>query len=342
MRQVALIGLLSFLAMFTGSCTIGGQDEVEQTAIPSPSVSPSPNVSPSPTPFESPVEPAKTQVPPAAAGLISSLPPEERIKQISQGRNDPFAAIPVQPEVQVDSRSGGRGAVPQPVPGIPRVPQPQNKGNPSTTKTKPQATAPKATAPKKKTTPQATAPKKKTTPQATVPKKGNTPQATAPKKGNTPQATAPKKTTTPQPKVSPPKPSNPPSSNNPTSPDSPIGLEPDISSVPEFIPQLPEIPEATLARQIKVEGVVQVNEQPSAIVKVPDRPSQYVKEGQRLYNGQVLVKRIEANRGPTPVVILEENGVEVIIGVGEEPTGGPEEGGSQTASIPAIKLGVGS
>ncbi|NES24419.1 MAG: hypothetical protein F6K41_37305 [Symploca sp. SIO3E6] len=380
MRQVALIGLLSFLAMFTGSCTIdGSQNEVEQTAIPSPEASSSPEASPSPSPFESPVEPAKTQVPQAAAGLISSLPPEERIKQITKGRNDPFAAIPVQPEVQVDTKSGGRGTVPQPVPGIPRVPQPQNKGNPSTTQTRPQATAPKkattpkatapkkattpqatapkkattpqatapkkattpqTTAPKKRTTPQATAPKKPTTPQATAPKKATTPQATAPKKPTTPQATTPKKATTPESKASNPPSVTPPSTGNQTSPDSPIGLGPDISSVPEFIPQLPEIPEATLARQIKVEGVVQVNEQPSAIVKVPDRPSQYVKEGQRLYNGQVLVKRIEANRGPTPVVILEENGVEVIIGVGEEPIGGPEGGGSQTASIPAIRLGV--
>ena len=75
-------------------------------------------------------------------------------------------------------------------------------------------------------------------------------------------------------------------------------------------------------------------------MKVPNEPSQYVKEGQRLSNGRVLVKRIEANRGPTPVVILEENGVEVAKRVGEEPTGTSEEGDSQTALIPVQRFNL--
>jgi len=314
MRQVALIGLLSFLTLLTGSCTIGDDSEeaAETTALPSPSASPSLKASPSPTPFASPVEPAKTQTAPAAAGLISSLPPEERVKQIAKGRTDPFAAIPVQPEVKVDNNSRGGGTAPQRVPGIPRISQPQNQRSPGATRTKakPQVTTPKKTTPKKATP-------KKATPKKTTPKKTTTPS--------------------PKPKVSPPSIKPPSSSNTPES-SSPTG--PQLTPGPEFTPQLPELPEATVAKQIKVEGVVQVNEQPSAIVKVPNQPSQYVKEGQRLSNGRVLVKRIEANRGPTPVVILEENGIEVTKRVGEEPIGAPEEGGSQTAFIPVQRLNM--
>jgi hypothetical protein len=56
------------------------------------------------------------------------------------------------------------------------------------------------------------------------------------------------------------------------------------------------------------------------IVRVPSEPtSRYVKVGQRLSNGQVLVKRVDLNSGGDPIVILEENGVEVAKSVGEKP-----------------------
>lgn len=310
MRQVALVGLLSFLTLLTGGCTIGGDSEnaVQNTATPSPSASSSPQkVSPSPTPFASPVAKQKPQTAQPAAGLISSLPPEERIKQIPKGRSDPFAAIPVQPQVKVENKSGSGGTTPQRVPGIPDIPQPQNKGNPGRTPIKSQGTTP-------------------TKSQGTTPKKTN---PSAPKV--TPPKVTPPKTPSPQ-SIKPPSSGAKPGSGSTTGPD----LKPE----PEFIPDLPKLPEATVAKQIKVEGVVQVDNQPSAIVKVPNEPSQYVKEGQRLSNGRVLVKRIEANRGPTPVVILEENGVEVAKRVGEEPTGTSEEGDSQTALIPVQRFNL--
>jgi hypothetical protein len=69
--------------------------------------------------------------------------------------------------------------------------------------------------------------------------------------------------------------------------------------------------------------VVEVGGTPVAIVKVPNEPARYVRPGQRIANGQVLVKRIEMNRGPTPVVILEQYGVEVARGVGDNPSNTP-------------------
>lgn len=106
-----------------------------------------------------------------------------------------------------------------------------------------------------------------------------------------------------------------------------------------MIPDLPKLPEPTQARGIEVTGVVEVGGVPVAIVQVPNEPARYVREGQRIANGQVLVKRIETNRGPTPVVILEQYGVEVARGVGEAPATGipgqPPPPPVPTASLPA-------
>jgi hypothetical protein len=88
-------------------------------------------------------------------------------------------------------------------------------------------------------------------------------------------------------------------------------------SKPLGIPTLPPIPQPTLARQVEVTGVVKVGNTVQAIVKAPNEPtSRYVGVGQLLSNGQILVKRIEINQGSEPIVVLEENGIEVRVMVG--------------------------
>ena len=78
------------------------------------------------------------------------------------------------------------------------------------------------------------------------------------------------------------------------------------------IRELPPLPQPTLARSVEVTGVVQVNGKSYAIVKAPNEPtSRYVSVGQRLSGGQILVKRIEVREFGEPIVILEQNGVEV-------------------------------
>jgi hypothetical protein len=68
---------------------------------------------------------------------------------------------------------------------------------------------------------------------------------------------------------------------------------------------------------VEVSGVVMVGGAPQAIVKAPnEETSRHVRVGQRISNGQVLVKRIEMNGGTDPIVIFEENGVEVARAVG--------------------------
>ncbi|MEG4009053.1 hypothetical protein QUA41_24615 [Microcoleus sp. Pol11C1] len=89
---------------------------------------------------------------------------------------------------------------------------------------------------------------------------------------------------------------------------------------PPVIPVVPPPPSTDLATGTEVSGVVKVGNETQVIVKVPNEPtSRYVKVGQRLSNGQVLVKRVDLKQGADPIVILEENGVEVAKAVGEKP-----------------------
>jgi hypothetical protein len=101
--------------------------------------------------------------------------------------------------------------------------------------------------------------------------------------------------------------------SRPSTPSSPLAPP----KAPAGIPEMPPIPQPTLARQVEVTGVVKIGGTVQAIVKAPNEPtSRYVGIGQRLSNGQVLVKRIELNPGSDPIVILEENGIEVPVMVG--------------------------
>lgn len=96
----------------------------------------------------------------------------------------------------------------------------------------------------------------------------------------------------------------------PTTPGSP-GVLP-------IAPTLPPLPQPNLAQAVQVTGVVQVGEETQIIVKAPEEEtSRYVRVGQRLSNGQVLIKRVEANQGSEPIVVLEQNGIEVPKIVGE-------------------------
>lgn len=97
---------------------------------------------------------------------------------------------------------------------------------------------------------------------------------------------------------------------------------PTLQPAPTDINQIPPIsipgnftPPMRLADAIEISGVVEVGGKTSVIVQVPDeRTSRYATVGEYLANGQVLIKRVEM--GTEPVVILEEDGEEVIRYVG--------------------------
>ena len=101
-----------------------------------------------------------------------------------------------------------------------------------------------------------------------------------------------------------------------------------LAPIPALVPRVtPMPPQPDLARAVKVTGVVQVGETLYAIVNAPNEPSsRYVQAGQRLSNGKVLVRRIDAS-GAEPQVVLEQFGVEVVRAVGE--------GGAPASPTPA-------
>ena len=113
---------------------------------------------------------------------------------------------------------------------------------------------------------------------------------------------------------------------------------PQIVPNPNLIPVLPIAPKPEIASAVFVSGVVQVGKEPQAIIKVPNEPtSRYVQAGDRLSNG-VLVKRIEMNEGSSPLVILEQYGIEVARMVGDNPT--PATTASTTAPPNPVPTGA--
>ncbi|MGD1950004.1 MAG: hypothetical protein ACFB14_10200 [Leptolyngbyaceae cyanobacterium] len=82
-----------------------------------------------------------------------------------------------------------------------------------------------------------------------------------------------------------------------------VGANPEIAA-------LPEIPQPTTARAVRVSGVIQIGGSPYAIVKAPNEIERYVRQGERIAGGSVVVKRIDT-RSAEPRVILVENGIEV-------------------------------
>jgi hypothetical protein len=72
-------------------------------------------------------------------------------------------------------------------------------------------------------------------------------------------------------------------------------------------------PDTALAMNVVVSGIYQANGRTKLIVKAPEEESsRYVEVGERLSNGQVLVKRVNRSE-----VILEQSGQEVTKTIGE-------------------------
>jgi hypothetical protein len=159
----------------------------------------------------------------------------------------------------------------------------------------------------------------------------------------------------PPPQAAPPAPTTPPNPTaQPNNGNQPTGQAPNVTGgnganggrpgEPGGIEPLPELPNPTqLASQVAVSGIAQVNGEMYAIIRAPGEPtSRYVKEGDVLSNGAVLVKRIETRSGTTPVVVLEQRGIEVPLTVGanmnppEEPTAAQPANNSPLAALPFL------
>jgi len=84
-------------------------------------------------------------------------------------------------------------------------------------------------------------------------------------------------------------------------------------------PPPPPPPDTKAADATSVTGTVEISGTIYAILTAVDEPTaRYVKAGQLISNGKVLVKRIDTNSEP-PIVVLQQNGVEVFRPVGSLP-----------------------
>lgn len=135
--------------------------------------------------------------------------------------------------------------------------------------------------------------------------------------------------------------------DRPVAKQSPVATRPNPAMTPTKLPEkspikeLPPLPDPTLAKAVQVTGVIVVAGVPQAIIQAPNEAtSRYVQAGQRISNGQILVKRIEMNSGSEPIVILEQNGVEVARAVGSPTTApnAPNTPPAKTATVFGVNL----
>lgn len=339
MRKFLLVASVSLLSGFIAGCEslpFGGGDEptpsAEESPAPTATASPTPTAEASPTPesFEQPV------VAPGS-NLLQSTNPEERVRQVqaqiaAQGQGataqqplatvpvsaqaDPFAILPITP-IEASTEAGtlttGTQTVERSVPSLPGLPV----GRPpqlQVATVAPGAITP-GTAPR-------TAP---TTAPRTAP--GTTPGTTT--GAATPQ---PRRTTPPIPTI--------PVAANPVSvpdlPEVPVDTRPPawVNPNPPAAPFVPPPPDTSAATGIEVTGVVRTGKDVKIIVKAPGEPtSRYVNIGQRIANGEVLVKRVDnLASGLEPIVIFEQNGIEVAKELGAEAS--PPEESQTNLAIP--------
>jgi len=83
------------------------------------------------------------------------------------------------------------------------------------------------------------------------------------------------------------------------------------------LPVPKEVFEPTLAQNVVVSGLFEADGRTRIIVQAPEESSsRYVEVGQYLSNGQILVKRIDKDHFPSPMIILEQSGIEVAKTIG--------------------------
>ena len=310
MRQSLLISLVTLLALLVGGCPANQENPTAVGGSPSPN----PNATPT-SPSTPPTKVASSNVksPPkpdnqiAVSGLTQTLPPEEQLKRATKGRVDPFSLISdIKPiKTVVPNPEGAGNNQSQPIRVVPPIPPPvtpprnQSSGNRSSGNSSSGNQSRRTSRTNVLPSPiQRIA-------RSIIPRP----------KPLTPRLVTPPKTTI---TIKP----SPPSTGVSVPPTPPT---PPLPPPPKFVPDLPKLPEPTLAKGIEVTGVIEIAGVPQAILKAPNETARYVREGQRVSNGQVLVKRIEMNRGPNPVVILEQYGIEVARQVGEKPSTTPNQ-----------------
>jgi hypothetical protein len=361
------LGAMSSLAVLMTSCG-GDGDKKPATPSPSPSAAaspapatptaaapaaaPAPTASPSPTVATTPpVVPGKN---PAiknvsvdvAAGLIPATEGESWARTVAKGRPDPFAVLALQPieaalpkdlmgqPAQKQTASNGKNSnsspssssSPSPTAKTPSQPNKIAKNSPAPIKSGvnkplPDIKVPDAIAAKPDVTsdPEVIAPIKPAKDKvATIDPKPSV-KKDAPKVavGSKPASKTPARKPNVAIKPAPPT----------------VVIKPLTEPIKIAPISIPAKPEAKLAATVGISGVMQVDGKTQVIVKLPNESfSRYVEVGDRIYDGKVRIKRVEGEQSLSPMVVLEESGVEVSRRVGDTPGAAPKEGNKDVTS----------
>ena len=301
MYKISTTAFLGIIALAITGC---GSSDNSQSVSPAPSTPPIAAI-PSPVKPITPQPPVIAQNPSGtvylAPSLIQPTNANQRVKQVAKGRRDPFAAL---------------------FAPVSTTPIPVSIAPPSDATTQARTSSSATTDSQQSASGSANANRRR--PNSTVAARNsgstNNRQTSNPVKVNVANQSRPNQAT-------------PPGTPN-TSPINP--LPPSGLPANNLPPAPPAQLEPQLAQNVTVMGVIQIGEVTQAIVQVPNEAtSRYVQVGQRLSNGQVLVKRIEMNEGAEPLVILEQYGVEVAKAVGEEPANQNDGQTPPTAALPS-------
>jgi hypothetical protein len=112
-------------------------------------------------------------------------------------------------------------------------------------------------------------------------------------------------------------------------------VTPGAGSAPTGVPTPME---PILAQSVGISGVIEVSGRTQVIVRLPNESfSRYVEVGDRIYDGKVIVKRVEGEQTLSPMVILEEAGREVSRKVGDL-AGSPPVKAASTKEAPPPSL----
>ena len=234
------------------------------------------------------------------AGLIAPTDPNQQRSAIAQGRPDPFNPLSVPPVVTVNpaepgSTSSGspsaspssraRSSLPAPPSSNP------SRSSPSSLSPARSPVAPPTSNPSRSpAAPPASSPARSSPPSSKPARSPAAPSASKPARSLPPVAVKPA----------------PPSPGDPNAPS------------PSEQPSTPPQPVAAIAQDVVVTGVIRIGGTTQIILKAPNEAhSRYVQPGQYLANQQVLVKRVD-RQNEMPVVVLEQNGIEVFKSVGEK------------------------
>jgi hypothetical protein len=330
------LGAMSSLAVLMTSCG-GDGDKKPATPSPSPSAAASPApaapTAAAPAPAASP-SPTVATVPPlvpgkdpaiknvsvdVAAGLIPSTEGAIWARTVAKGRPDPFAVLALQPieaalpkdlmgQPAQKTASNGKNSNSSPTAKTPNQPSKIAKNSPpvksGVNKPLPDIKVPDAIAAKPDVTsdPDTIAPIKPAKDQVPALNPAPKPKVAV---GNKPATKTP--------------------GHKPTPPTVVIKPLPEpIKVAPMTIPAKPE---AKLAATVGISGIMEVDGKTQVIVKLPNESfSRYVEVGDRIYDGKVRIKRVEGGQSLSPMVVLEESGVEVSRRVGDAPGAAPKEG----------------